>query len=340
MKENSVVIKKLIKKILIPVIAHNMRGYDGHIILSYFNERFKDRNISCIPNNNEKYMMFQVGNYRFIDSAQFMVSSLDQLAKNLCKSSKTLEHYDNYFKNQSADRREHNKKKGVYPYEYMDSFERFNETALPAINCFDSQLGGKNLTFEEYRHAQKSWEVNECKTLGDYHDTYLLIDVLLLADVFETFRAFIHRTYKLEPVHYLTLPGLAWDAMLLMTGVKLEILSDPEMYLFFESGVRGGICMITQRLAKANFEGMSTFDKNIETAFIEYLDANNLYGWAMIQSLPYGGFKWLNTDELTTEQWREKIMNMTPTQARGITFEVDIEVPKHLHDYFNCYPLF
>lgn len=336
----SITLKKALKRVRVPVIAHNMRGYDGHIILNYFNARFKDRIPNCIPNNMEKYMMFEIGNLLFLDSAQFMNSSLDQLAKNLCKSRTPLEHYNNYFKGTSSELRDHNKMKGVYPYEYMDSYERFDESSLPPQEAFNTALGNKTLSKEEYEHAVASWKINNCKTLGDYHDTYLLIDVLLLADVFETFRKFIHRTYGVEACHYYTLPGIAFDAMLLMTDIKLELLSDPEMYLFFEAGVRGGISMITHRLAKANFPGMSTFDKNVATAFIEYLDANNLYGWAMIQYLATGNFKWLKGEDYTLDQWKELIKNMTPTQAQGITFEVDIRIPKELHDKFSCYPLF
>ena len=134
----------------------------------------------------------------------------------------------------------------------------------------------------------------DCKTLGDYHDVYLQTDVLLLADFFETFRSLELKQYGLDPAHYFTLPGSSWDALLNQTGVELELLTDIDQHLFVERGSRGGVAMVSKRYAKANDPLCAGYDPSKPTTWIIYLDANNMYGRAMLQSLPTGGFDWCN----------------------------------------------
>ena len=129
--------------------------------------------------------------------------------------------------------------------------------------------------------------------MGDYHDHYLKKDVLLLADVFEKFIDTCLKFYGLDPCHYFSSPGLSWDAMLKMTGMRLEKIVDIDMYLFIEKGLRGEISYIAKRYAKANNKYMKDYDPKKPSKFITYLDMNNLYGWAISSYLPYGGFKWL-----------------------------------------------
>ena len=138
-------------------------------------------------------------------------------------------------------------KKGIYPYEYIDSSERFSETALPPKEMFYSSLTEENVTDEDYNHAEKVWRDFGMETLGEYHDVYLLTDVLLLADVFEEFRRTCLRSYELDPVHFYTSPGLSWKAALKMTKVKIDLLTDIDQHLFVEEGIRGGVAMISQR---------------------------------------------------------------------------------------------
>ena len=134
----------------------------------------------------------------------------------------------------------------------MDSFERFEETQLPPKEKFYSSLTDESISDSDYQHAQEVWATFNCKNLKDYHDVYLGSDVLLLADVFENFRRTALSTYKLDPAHYLTLPGYSWDALLKSTKVSLELITDPDMYLFIEKGLRGGISMVSHRHARAN----------------------------------------------------------------------------------------
>ena len=214
----------------IPVIFHNLRGYDSHFIMQQIGEIAKKHaytnkkgekqnlNINAIPNNMEKYMAFMLGNnLTFIDSFQFMSSSLDKLVSNLPKDD--LIYTSQVFKGKRLNLMS---QKGVYPYDHMDSFEKFDQTELPTNDQFYRILNDQHITDDEYDHAKKVWKAFKIKTMGEYHDLYLGSDVLLLADVFESFRKTCLQYYKLDPCHYFTSPGLSWDAMLKMTNIKLE----------------------------------------------------------------------------------------------------------------------
>ena len=182
-------------------------------------------------------------------------------------------------------------RKGVYPYEYMDSWKRFNEISLPDKKAFNSESNLEDITDEDYAHAKKVFEVFGLKNLGD-NDLYVQCDTLLLADVFENFRDKCIEIYELDPTHFLSAPGLAWQACLKKAGVKLELLADIDMLLIAEKEIGGGICQAIHRYAKANNTYVNNYDKTIESLHLMYLDANNLYGWANSQKLPVNGFKW------------------------------------------------
>ena len=153
--------------------------------------------------------------------------------------------------------------------------------------------------------------------MRDYHDLYNQSDVLLLADVFENFRDVCLKNYNLDPAWYYTAPGLAWDAALKITRVELELLSDPDMLLMIEQGLRGGVSMISNRHGKANNPYMGEkFVKEETTKYISYLDANNLYGWAMSKPLPTNGFEWMSESDL--DEWEHK------TEGYGSILEVDL----------------
>ena len=149
------------------------------------------------------------------------------------------------------------------------------------------------------RMLEKVWDVFEIKNRGEYHDLYVQSDTLLLADVFENFRNKCLEIYELDPIYFVSAPRLAWQACLKKTGVKLELITDYDMILMIEKGIRGGICQATHRYAKANNKYMKNYDKNNESSYIEYLDANNLYGWAMSQKLPVKEFKWVKKKKLS-----------------------------------------
>ena len=329
--------------IKIPVIFHNLRGYDSHFIMqeigkiakkhTYTNKKGEkvEMNINCIPNNIEKYMAFMLGNHLvFLDSFQFMSSSLDNLVKNL--PDEAFKYTKQEFKKEQFNLM---KQKGIYPYDHMDSFDRFNETQLPKKQNFYSILNNEHISDEQYKHGQNVWKTFNLKTMGDYHDLYLKSDILLLADVFENFRKTCLQYYKLDPCHYFTSPGLSWDAMLKMTNIKLELMTDIDMFQFIEKGMRGGTSYIANRYGEANNKYMKNYDEKVPSKYIMYLDANNLYGWAMSQYLPTGGFEWLSPKQI------EKINlgKYTKNSNKGMILEVDLEYPQELHDLHNDYPL-
>ena len=239
-------------------------------------------------------MAFMLGNHlTFINSFQFMSSSLDKLVNNLPKDD--LIYTSKVFKGKKLDLMS---RKGVYPYDFMDSFEKFNQTELPAKEHFYSILNDQHITNDEYYHAKKVWKAFKIKTMGEYHDLYLGSDVLLLADVFESFRKTCLQYYLLNPCHYFTSPSLSWDAMLKMTKIKLELMIDVDMYQFIEKGMRGGVSCIADRHRKANNKCMKEYNEKAPSKCIMYLDASNLYGWAMSQYLPTGNFKWMSNKEI------------------------------------------
>ena len=186
---------------------------------------------------------------------------------------------------------------------------------------------------EDYEHANRVWKEFECKDLGEYHDLHLKTDVILLANVFEAFRKVCLKNYGLDPAHFYTAPGLARKASLKKTRIRLELLLNPDMLLMFERGIRGGITQSVNRWAKANNPYMgSEFDPDEKTNYLQYLDANNLYGWAMSQPLPTGGFRWVDIKP-------DKISKLAKRKSKEYLLEVDVRYPKELHDSHNNLPV-
>ena len=220
-------------------------------------------------------------------------------------------------------------RKGVYPYEYMDSWEKFDENTLPSKKDFFSNLNLEDISDEDYTHAQKVWNIFKIKNLGEYHDLYVQSDTLLLADIFENFRNMCLNIYELDPVYFVSAPGLAWQACLKKTGVELELLTDYDLILMIEKGIRGRTCQATHKHSKANNKYMKNYHKNIESSCIEHLDPNNLYGWAMSQKLPASGFNWVKQEELSNFN-EDFIKKYDKNSDKGYFLEVDIDYPKEL----------
>ena len=287
--------------------------------------------IHVIPSNAEKLISISWRQYVFIDSLAFLNASLDKLAQ----STPAAAFHHTAEQHPEPIRRDLIRRKGVYPYEYMSSWEKFDDHSLPPREAFYSTLAGAGISEGDYEHAQRVWDVFGCTTMGDYHDLYLQTDVLLLCDIFENFRRTALETYSLDPANYHTLPGFGWDALLKYSDISLDLLSDVDMHQFVEHGMRGGVSMVTRRYAKANNPYIDGFQHEQPTTYLQYLDANNLYGWAMCQYLPTSAFKW----ETPTDELLEQICAQPDDHSIGYMVECDLLTPESHHDLFSDYPL-
>ena len=208
----------------------------------------------------------------------------------------------------------------------MNSFKRFKEDRLPDKDCAFNSLKYCETSEEEYSRACNVWKVFDIKDLEEYHDLYLKTDLLLLCDVFEKFIVVCLKDYGLDPCHYFSSPGLSWDAMLKMTGIKLEKINKIDVHLFLEKGIRGGVSYISKRYSKSS-----------DDISIMYWDMNNLYGTVMsFDYLPYEGFRFLSKEEIK----RFDLGSVSENSKIGYILEVDLGYCKESHDLHNDYPLY
>ena len=361
--------EKRVNNRYIPIYAHNMSGYDTHFIIKKLYKLGKGK-IKAIPKTDENYISFSkliyVNNQqkpvelRFLDSYRMMPSSLDTLAENLYSAKgidgfpKTTEvmtkeefkkiiwnKIDNKTTvetiedengkvtiNKKEIKTEKTKIKGVFPYSYVDSWEKYEEKNELTKEAFFDDLNNRQIPNEDYIQYKNIYKYYN--DLGMYSDLYLITDILILADVMEAFRNTCLENYNLDPVFYYTAPGLFWDAMLKKTGVELELITDYNMMQYFEKGIRGGVSTVLgDRHVKID-------DPKKER--LMYLDANNLYGWAMNQKLPTGNFEWIDKEE-EIEKLEDSIKNdkINGEEDIGYCMRVDLIVPK-TEKYIN-YPL-
>lgn len=321
----------------IPILFHNFSGYDCHLFITELSNTIG--RITLIPKTKEKYISMtkfipidgqKSAQLKFIDSFNFLNSSLDQLASTLHPSDYV--NIKKYFPNPRQF--ELVRKKGIYCYDYMDSWERYEETELPAQNFFYNKLTSENITDESYKHAKIVWNEFNITNLGEYTDLYLKCDVLLLCDIFEKFRCMSLTYYNLDPCHYVSSPALSWDAMLLYTKIELDLISDVEMYQMIEKGIRGGLAQCSLRHVKANNKYLSDYTDSETSTFLIYLDCVNLYGFAMLQYLPTNNFEFLDNAEIE----KFNIDSVKRNSPRGYILEVDLEYSQELHDNHSDLP--
>lgn len=338
------------RETFIPVVFHNLRGYDGHIVLRNAAGSTIDH---CIPQDGDKFMSFEMDGMRFIDSLCFLTQSLDKLVTNLARDG--IGGFDILKRNMrgySDDQVSLLMKKGIYPYEYMDSVARFDETALPPKSAFFSSLMNQGIGDAEYAHAGEVWGGCGIKTMGEYHDLYLMTDVLNLACVFERFRSICVSQSGVDPTYFYSTPGYTQEACLrfcapvlnhdceTMFEIQLFNASDRqrEMYRFCERGIRGGISMIPNRHSVANNPMMPEFDMVAPKTWIQYYDVTNLYGWAMSQPMPIGNYEW-ETVSFNNHWNKPEILELKDDADIGYIFEVDLEIDAEHHDRLRDYPM-
>jgi DNA polymerase type B, organellar and viral len=351
---------RIVRRSNLPVVFHNLSGYDAHLIVKALSSDELDR-FSAIPLTQEKFMSFTAGGCQFIDSFRFLGTALEKLVANL-KASKpdSFLHLADGIRNfQTVERGcatpdnaaiDLMIQKGEFPYEYFDRPERLNDTQLPSLSQFYSTLYDKTITESAYRHAQTVWTTMECKTLRDYHDLYLMQDIFLLADVFENFRSICLSENDLDPLWYISIPGFAYDCCFKHKGnVDLQGLDAPfeielfhtgqtDMYLFVEDSIRGGISMTPGRYARANHKYLPNYNPALPSKHIVYLDANSLYAYAMSQFLPVGDYRWVPEDRTQSILDYCQSSEIMERDAIGYILEVDGFFPEDVHDKLSDLP--
>ena len=211
----------------------------------------------------------------------------------------------------------------------------FNETEVPQRSAFKNDLTGKKLSKKDYKRIFRVYKVFKIKNFAEYTELYMKSDIILLADVLIEFREKMISNYELNPMYSYTLPGYSWNCMLKHTGVELDLFSpdQSDMCVMFENGIHGGVSTIIHRYVEANNKYMKNFNPEKENVFIMYLDANNLYGWAMKQCLPTGNFKWMTSNKI--KNWKKFLTK----EGVGCTLVVDLYYFPELHDKHKDLPL-
>ena len=302
---------------LINVFAHNSQNFDQSFLIRALQNLDNKIPFSCLPRNSNKFISLQIGSFIFKDSYLFLNKSLDYLTGTINDDDRIS------LKQEFGKNYQLLTKKGIYPYDYFDNTKKYNEQKLPDKKEFFNKINNKNISDEDYELAKNVFEKFNCKNLLDYSILYLKTDICHLSDVFQKFSDFAYQTYELDPRHSYTLPGFSWQSMLKMTKIELELISDPDMYLFLMDTIRGGISVCNKKHVIADNKYINETTKN--NKYLMYLDANNLYGVSMIQSLPYKNFKWSD--------------NLTLNKIQTGIYEVDIEIPTNLHNKFKDYPI-
>ncbi|XP_053208508.1 uncharacterized protein LOC128392507 [Panonychus citri] len=319
----------------IPVIFHNLKNFDGHIIIGALRSGMFKNPPRLIPHTMEKYIAFMLDDFIFLDSYSFLPASLDNLAQSVPDDIK--KHFMTRVFPENTPF-ELLMKKACLPYEYFNSISDFDLDHLPSKEAFYSTLTDSHVTDEMYDHVTNIWNRFNCQTLKDFHNIYLKVDTSLLAAIFENFRRTSFRNFGIDPCHYFSAPGFAWAAAIKKTKIKLELITDNDMLLMVEKGIRGGLTQVSKRHVIANNTSCPNYDSTKEPTSLAYFDVNNLYGYSMCQELPVGEFSWVPAGQFINVIY--KILDIDDSDlSSGFILEVDLEYPDNLHDKHNDYPL-
>lgn len=335
--------KLCLSRRMLPIIFHNFKNYDAHQIIKHGIGKFKHWQLSTIPQTKEKFMNLTARipvdqtkegkivffNVVFLDSYQFMSSSLANLVKNL-DSLPFTEVLKRNCPNLSNDVI---KRKGVFPYSYFNSLSKLQETSLPPRSAFKNDLNNEECSEDDYQFAERAWQEFNCQSFGDYLMVYLKLDVLLLACVFERFRDKALQQDGMDPVHFVSLPGLSFLSAFKMTGETIDLLKDLEMYNFFERGIRGGMTFVNKHVVRNE---IIIHNETELTQHLAYIDQNNLYGSSLSKPLPHSKFSWVEDIAYFT---RDFILSLDEHGEWGYTLEVDLGYPEHLHHKTADFPL-
>jgi hypothetical protein len=346
----------------LPVFAHNASGFDAHLIMRELSSVRADiDDLQAIPLNTQKFKVIYLNSMVLMDSMAFLPFSLDALTDTLRKSRHDFPLLRQWSRlgtrgeEAYAERLEAASRKGVFCYDYakvgVEAMAR--ERGLPPKEAFFNVLTQAHISDEEYAFAGRVFELFECSSLLDYATLYMEVDVLLLAEAITNMRNILYKEFGLDMTQYLSMPMMARDLMLKSTGESLELISDYDMVLMLQRGLRGGVSYIGQRLAELDarptaatpapspptdeYETSRAGSGGAKKESIAYVDANNLYGTSMQRALPYDGYQWMTQEELASF---DPLRDVTEDDdATGYILEVDLHYPEHLHLAHNSFPL-
>lgn len=320
--------------------CHNQAHYDGNILVQAVAARVQREKestgssslqLSAIPLNTEHFKCLKINSTMLLDSMSFLGDSLDRLVQTLVASHHTFPLLKQWLPEEKH--REMLMRKGVYPYEFVTSLAKVENTrALPEMEQFYSKLSGSGITAEEHAYAKKVWETFGCASLRDYTMLYCRTDAYLLAEAITELRDRVYAEFELDICHYMSLPQLSKDMFLKSSGMQLELVSDIDMIEFFRANIRGGLSYVNQRYASKEEE---TVNKGKPVQNI-YVDANNLYGAAMRLPMPVGEYKWMTGEEM---QALDPQRDFSMQSDVGYVCEVTLEYPPELHELHSSFPL-
>ena len=327
----------------VPCIFHNFRGYDASFVVQALSKSDEVKRLFLIAENSEKFKAMSINSVLvFVDSLQHLPSSLDALTQNLLHGTngslqlakQRLLHLTDYChrKGYSDEKFQLLLRKGVYPYSYMTSPEKLQEKKLPTRDQFYDVLQEQDISEADYNHAASMWRVFGIKNLKEYTAHYLALDLLLLADIMQNYRMLALKNYSLDPVHYFTSPSLTMDAALRKTRVEIELLTDIDMYHFFQKGIRGGLSYICKRSSEAS-----------EHVQLKYYDSVNLYGKSMMHyAMPIGEYEWISDwfppPETIVGEDVVEFITALQTEEYNYIIECDAEFPEEIHDKMADFP--
>src|SRR5690606_17910047 len=305
----------------IPILVHNL-SYD---ICSFVRELHRlveaRKPPFVIAPTSERIRYLAFDSVAFIDSTQYVLASLEKLVDEHSKSGEPFPCLEQGFSHDT----DLLKRKGVFPYSFIDSWNAYNHQGLPPREAFKNDLTGEDCSQEDYNFAQEVYRKFNCNSLKDYSTIYLKTDVLLLADIMIGLRKVLYSQYQLDLFRFISLPQFSWNAALKFTHAKIDLFTDPDMYLFIENSVRGGLCQQVVKHVRANNPSCSDYNPSEPKSHILYIDTNNLYGFAMSQKLPMRNFRWVTVDSDT-------LINHPVDDPEGFIVEVDLECPPEIHD--------
>ena len=301
---------------------HNFSGYDSHFVVKYYRQLLgREKRVKGLAYNGQKFRTLDIGRVSFVDSLSLLDASLGELVSDLVKEGHNFPILEASGIYETEEQRELLiRSKGIYPYEYIKSYETLLEQNLPPIESFYSILKDESVSETDFKQAQDTFQAFKCRDLRDYTKLYCHLDTLQLAEVMLEFMHEVERDFGLCSTNYISLPQLSFDAMLKTTKVELDYIPDQEMTLLFENSIRGGVSYVNVRHVDVEKEG----------GIIEYYDANNLYGKAQMEFLPMGNYRWLSQAEIKQFDDIQVLMRKPKDDPKGWVFEVDLEYPDEL----------